>query len=135
MVSSPQAANANSKSALIVSETQINRIVVSRIVESTGMKTLSMTPLQALDLPHQQPFALVVIDGGPGIASAAEVVIRFSTGPHRADTERPGIIFLSTSTTLPDGIEPDSIDAVVAKPLTPDRLEAEISRLTNGMVT
>lgn len=133
MVSSSRAANANRKSALIVSETQVNRIVVSRIVESTGMKTLSMTLPQALGLSHQQQFALIVIDGGPGTASAAEVIRRFSTGPQLAEVGKPAIILLSTSMALPEGIETDAIDAVVAKPLTPDRLEAEVLRLTDGV--
>ncbi len=132
MVSSPRAANTNRKSALIVSETQVNRIVVSRIVESTGMKTLSMTPPQALGQPQQQLFSLVVIDGEPGMALAAEIIKQYSTGPHLTDAGKPAIIFLSTSMTLPEGIETDAIDAVVAKPLTPDRLEAEVVRLTSG---
>ena len=132
MVSSPRAANTNRKSALIVSDTQVNRIVVSRIVENAGIKTLSMTPPQALEQSAQQFFSLVVIDGEPGMASAAEIIKRYSTGPDLADAGKPAIIFLSTSMTLPEGIEANAIDAVVAKPLTPDRLEAEVLRLTDG---
>lgn len=131
MVSSSQAANTNRKPVLVVSEVKVNLIVVSRTVESTGMTTVAVTPLEALDVVQQQPFALVVVDGDPGMTAAVSVINRFSAGPHLDGYGKPPIILLSANADMPVGTASGAIDAIVLKPLTQERLEAEVLRLAN----
>lgn len=115
---------------LVVGLSQINRIVVSKIVERCGLKSVAEAPTSAIRvLPMLYP-GLVILDGGadnrdcdplmPGIVALRRVSGR----------DVPGVILLSNRTGDPQSLAlPAAVDAVVAKPLTTERLQPVIERL------
>lgn len=115
---------------LVVGLSQINRIVVSRIVERCGLRPVSETPQTAVRvLPMLFP-AVVVLDGGAGnrdcdAALPGIVALRRISG-----RDVPAVILLSNRncdlTELP-GL--GAVDAVVTKPFTPESLQPVVDRL------
>lgn len=117
-------------SVLVAGLSQINRIVVSKIVERCGLKPVAESPTTAIRvLPVLFP-AVVVLDGGvenrdcdvllPGITALRRVSGR----------DLPAVILLSNRTGDPQSLAlPAVVDAVVAKPLTTERLQPVIERL------
>ena len=115
---------------LVVGMSQINRIVVSKIVERSGLKPVSETPQSAIRvLPLVFP-GLIVLDGGPD--------------NHDCDVLAPGIMALRRISSrdipavilLPTGPAPSSAcrwwgrsNAVVPKPFTTDQLQPVVDRL------
>jgi len=115
---------------LVVGRSPINRVVVSKIVERSGLKPVSESPETAEKALQVFLPATVVLDGGadnrdcdgllPGIAT----VRRFAGGA------APSVILLSSRTGTPQSLGLSSIvDVVVAKPITPERLQPVIERL------
>lgn len=115
---------------LIVGKSQINRIVVAKIVERSGLKPVSETPVSALRvLPLMFP-ALVILDGGPdnkdcdGVVSGV-VALRRVSGRHV-----PAVILLSNRTGDPGSLSlGGAVDAVVTKPFTTEQLQPVVERL------
>ena len=115
---------------LVVGMSQINRIVVSRIVERSGLRPVTETPITAIRvLPLLFP-GLVILDGGvdnedctgvmPGI-----VALRRIAGRHV-----PAVILLSNRNGSPESLAlPATIDAVVAKPFNTDQLQPVVERM------
>ena len=117
---------------LVVGNSQINRIVVARIVERSGLKPVSETPVGAVRiLPLLFP-GLVILDGGPenkdcdGVAAGLLALRRVS------DKKLPAVILLSNrsgdAASLALG---GSIDAVVTKPFTTEQLQPVVDRLVS----
>jgi len=116
---------------LVVGKSSINRVVVSKIVEKSGLKPISELPEAAgKTLARQLPGA-VILDGGPDnkdcdpLMSAIDALRRASGKP------LPAVILLSTRNGTAESLGLSSVvDAVVAKPITPERLQPVIDRLT-----
>ncbi|RUU65383.1 response regulator [Mesorhizobium sp. M2C.T.Ca.TU.009.01.2.1] len=115
---------------LVVGKSSINRVVVSKIVEKSGLKPISESPEAAeKTLAGQLPGA-VILDGGPDnkdcdpLMSAIDALRRASGKP------LPAVILLSTRNGTPESLGLSSVvDAVVAKPITPERLQPVVDRL------
>jgi CheY-like chemotaxis protein len=115
---------------LVVGKSSINRVVVSKIVEKSGLKPISEPPEAAeKTLAGHLPGA-VILDGGPdnkdcdGLMSAIDALRRVSGKP------LPAVILLSTRNGTPESLGLSSVvDAVVAKPITPERLQPVVDRL------
>jgi CheY-like chemotaxis protein len=115
---------------LVVGKSSINRVVVSKIVEKSGLKPISEPPEAAeKTLAGQLPGA-VILDGGPDnkdcdpLMSAIDALRRASGKP------LPAVILLSTRNGTPESLGLSSVvDAVVAKPITPERLQPVVDRL------
>ncbi|PBC07577.1 response regulator [Mesorhizobium sp. WSM3859] len=115
---------------LVVGKSSINRVVVSKIVEKSGLKPISEPPEAAeKTLAGQLPGA-VILDGGPDdkdcdrLMSAIDALRRVSGKP------LPAVILLSTRNGTPESLGLSSVvDAVVAKPITPERLQPVVDRL------
>ena len=121
---------ADRSKVLVVGKSPVNRIVVSKIVEGSGLKPISESPEAAAKTLLSLIPGAIVLDGGadnkecdrlmPGIAA----VRRISGG------SAPSVILLSARNGTPESLELSSlIDAVVAKPITPERLQPVIDRL------
>ena len=116
---------------LVVGKSSINRVVVSKIVEKSGLKPISEPPEAAeKTLAGHLPGA-VILDGGPdnkdcdGLMSAIDALRRVSGKP------LPAVILLSTRNGTQESLGLSSVvDAVVAKPITPERLQPVVDRLT-----
>ena len=115
--------------ALVVGTSQINRIVVSRIAERAGLKVLSETPDSAgATLAARLP-GTVILDGGADNRECERLMESLAAQRRAAGGPTPFVILLST-TNPPDG-QPKggTIDAIVAKPITPERLQPLIQRM------
>jgi len=115
---------------LIVGKSQINRVVVAKIVERSGLKCESAIPEEtAQKLVSSRP-CLVILDGGAdnrdcdGLMAALVDLRRVSA------KDVPCVILLTNRAGTPEGVQIGSpVDAVVAKPITPESLQPVIDRL------
>ncbi|MET2828582.1 response regulator [Mesorhizobium shangrilense] len=115
---------------LVVGKSPINRVVVSKIVERSGLKPISESPETAAKTLRSLIPGAVVLDGGPdnrdcdGLLSGIEALRRAS------GRSRPPVILLSTKNGTPESLGLSSVvDVVVAKPITTERLQPVIDRL------
>ncbi|RAZ85678.1 response regulator [Mesorhizobium hawassense] len=115
---------------LVVGKSSINRVVVSKIVEKSGLKPISESPETAEKALAGRLPGAVILDGGADnkdcdrLMSAIDALRRASGKP------LPAVILLSTSNGTPESLGLSSmVDAVVAKPITPDRLQPVVERL------
>lgn len=115
--------------ALVVGTSQINRIVVSRIAETAGLKALTGTPEEAVSLLAERLPGVVILDGGADDRECERLMDSLAITRQPAAASPPFVILLSTTTTIP-GDHPGrgAIDAVVAKPITPEKLQPLIQR-------
>jgi CheY-like chemotaxis protein len=115
---------------LIVGNSQINRIVVAKIVERSGLKPVSENPVSAVRvLPLMFP-ALVILDGGPDNKDCDGVVAGVLALRRVSGKRLPAVILLSNRTGDPASLSLGSaVDAVVTKPFTTDQLQPVVDRL------
>lgn len=115
---------------LVVGNSQINRIVVSRIVERSGLKPVSETPVSAVRvLPPMFP-ALVILDGGPDNRDCDSVIAGVVALRRVSGKNLPAVILLSNRTGDPASLSlGGAVDAVVTKPFTTEQLQPVVERL------
>jgi CheY-like chemotaxis protein len=114
---------------LIVCSSPISRVVVSRIVEQTGLKTLCATPQHAVEtLSARQP-GLVILDCGPDHEEHHPVAPAIVDHRRASGSTLPLLIVLSTKRLQADSPFANIADAVVPKPITPDALQPKIELL------
>ena len=121
---------ANFDLALVVGSSQINRIVVSRIAERAGLKVLVETPDSAgATLASRLP-GTVILDGGADNRECERLMESLAAQRLAAGGRAPFVILLSNTNPAP-GQPPKggTIDAIVAKPITPDRLQPLIQSM------
>lgn len=118
---------------LVVGQSQINRIVVARIVERCGLKPVSETPVTALRvLPLIFP-GLVIVDGGPENADCEAVISGIAAMRRVSGAPVPAAILLSVRQGDPASLNlAQAIDAVVVKPFTADQLQPAVERVLAG---
>lgn len=118
---------------LVVGNSQINRIVVSRIVERSGLKPVCEPPSSALRvLPLIFP-GLVILDGGPDNRDCDSVAAGIESLRRVSGRNLPAVILLSNRTDDPAGSSLGGmVDAVVTKPFTTDHLQPVVDRLVKG---
>ena len=113
---------------LVVGNSQINRIVVAKIVERSGLKPVSENPVGAVRvLPLMFP-GLVILDGGPDNKDCDGVIAGVMALRRVSGNNLPAVILLSNRTGDP-ALLGGAIDAVVAKPFTTDQLQPVVERL------
>lgn len=115
---------------LVVGNSQINRIVVARIVEKTGLKPVTETPVTAVRiLPLLFP-GLVVLDGGADNRECDALTGGIAALRRVSGKDVPAVILLSNRTGDPETLAlPGVIDAVVTKPFTTEQLQPVVERL------
>ncbi|MBL8580102.1 MAG: response regulator [Mesorhizobium sp.] len=118
---------------LIVGNSQINRIVVAKIVERSGLKPVCEPPASAVRvLPLTFP-GLVILDGGPENRDCDSVVAGVVALRRVSGGRLPAVILLSNRMAAPAGPSLDSVtDAVVTKPFTTEQLQPVVDRLIKG---
>jgi CheY-like chemotaxis protein len=115
---------------LVIGRSQVNRVVVGRIVERAGLRPVLETPEEAerhlaSDIP-----GLVILDGGSDNRDCEALMERLALLRERSPDRTPAVIFLSTRKI--DGEELAKlvvVDAVVAKPILPEMLQPVVDRL------
>ncbi|WP_411908588.1 response regulator [Mesorhizobium sp. ES1-4] len=115
---------------LVVGKSPINRVVVSKIVERSGLRPISEPPdIAAKTLLTLVPGA-IVLDGGPDNKDCDHLMPGIETLRRASGKSLPPVILLSTMNGTPESLGLSNvIDAVVAKPITPERLQPVIDRL------
>lgn len=115
---------------LVVGKSSINRVVVSKIVERSGLRPISESPETAEKaLAGIMPGA-VILDGGPDNRDCDRLMPGIDALRRASGKALPAVILLSTRTGTPESLGLSSVvDAVVAKPITPERLQPVIERL------
>jgi CheY-like chemotaxis protein len=115
---------------LVVGNSPINRVVVSKIVERSGLKPIS----ESLDEAARTLLSLipgaVVLDGGADNRECDRLIPGIAAVRQASGKSMPSVILLSTRNGTPESLDLSSVvDAVVAKPITPERLQPVIDRL------
>ena len=116
--------------ALVVGKSQINRVVVSKIVERSGLKPIGETPATAVGaLPALFP-AIVIMDGGADNKDCDGLIPAILALRRISEKDLPAVILLSARSGSPETLDLSGmIDAVVAKPFTTDHLQPVVERL------
>jgi len=113
---------------LVAGNSQINRIVVSKIVERSGLKPVSEIPVSAVRvLPLLFP-GLVILDGGPDNKDCDSVIAGVVALRRASGRNLPAVILLSNRIADPAPVS-GMVDAVVTKPFTTDQLQPVVDRL------
>ncbi|WP_018426578.1 response regulator [Hoeflea sp. 108] len=127
----PQAPrSADLHQVLVVGRSPINRVVVAKIVERSGLKPVAEGPDTAAAALHKFAPGTVILDGGSDNRDcdglmASIMSLRLETG-----TRLPSVILLSTKPGTPESLSLSSaVDIVIAKPITPERLQPVVERL------
>jgi len=115
---------------LVVGKSSINRVVVSKIVEKSGLKPISESPETAGKALSGHAPCAVILDGGPDNKDCDGLVSGIDALRRASGKALPSVILLSSRAGTPESLGLSSvIDAVVAKPITPERLQPVIDRL------
>lgn len=126
----PVGRDANAAAVLIVGRSQINRVVVGKIVERSGLRPQSVAPEDAAGKLAEMEPRLVILDGGADNRDCEALMVRLVDQRRVSDKSYPRVILLSNRTGTPTGITLGSpVDAVVAKPITPESLQPVVDRL------
>ncbi|TPM38920.1 response regulator [Mesorhizobium sp. B2-3-4] len=115
---------------LVVGKSPINRVVVSKIVERSGLKPISESPDMAQKTLRTLVPGAIVLDGGPDNSDCNNLMPSIETLRRTSGKSLPPVILLSTKNGTPESLGLSNVvDAVVAKPITPERLQPVIDRL------
>lgn len=113
---------------LVVGSSPVNRIVVSRIAERAGFRAVCQTPGEAhLSLSGRLP-AMVIVDAGAQDRECEPLAERLVRLRHSVSGRlAPLVLLLGTgNAAAPQLCGRNVVDAVIAKPITPDRLQPVI---------
>lgn len=120
--------------ALVIGRSHVTCVVVSRIVERSGLKAVLAPPEGAAALLDASPPALIVLDGGADNRECDALAGPIAVLRGLSGRAAPAVVLLSNRNLrvpiTPSGPWPDGvIDAVVAKPITPEQLQPVVDRL------
>ena len=117
---------------LVVGKSPINRVVVSKIVERAGLKPISEAPEGAERALRAHAPGTIVLDGGADNKDCDGLIAGIAAA-RRTGGHAPAVILLSNRVGTPESLDlPNIVDAVVAKPITPECLQPVIDRLAGG---
>lgn len=123
----------NLSAVLVIGKSQITRVVVSKIVERSGLKPWSESPENAEHLLASLKPGTVILDGGADNCDCNQLLASIATQRSLSERNLPRVILLSTRTGTPENLTLGlTIDAVVAKPITPEALQPVVDRLVEA---
>jgi CheY-like chemotaxis protein len=115
---------------VIVGKSRINQVVVSKIIEGLGLKPVPETPETATKILLAMVPGAIVLDGGADNKDCDALMPTIAALRRASGQSRPSVILLSNRTGSPENLSLSGlIDVVVAKPITPDRLQPVLNRL------
>lgn len=110
--------------AIVVSRSQVNLIVLSRIVERARLKALACGPDVAGALIEGRDPLVVILDGGSDLHDCDAVLGPIAARKRLSGGARPHVVLLTMQNMKPETIDKGGlIDSLVAKPVTPERLQ------------
>jgi CheY-like chemotaxis protein len=127
-------ATENLSAVLVVGTSQITRVVVSKIVERCGLRPVAESPEAAGRVLLALKPGTVILDGGADNCDCDHLFDGLSAQRRISGRNVPRVILLSIRTGGTENIRHDSVvDAVVAKPITPETLQPVVSRLVEAV--
>ncbi|UVK41765.1 response regulator [Mesorhizobium sp. AR10] len=115
---------------LVVGKSPINRVVVSKIVEKSGLKPISESPEMAAKTLRSMIPGAVVLDGGVDNKDCDALMAGIDALRRMSGKSLPSVILLSTKNGTAESLGLSSVvDVVVTKPITTERLQPVIDRL------
>lgn len=115
---------------LVVGKSPISRVVISKIVERSGLKPISESPDTAARILRSLIPGVVVLDGGADNKDCDNLMSSIDALRRATGKSLPPVILLSTKNGTTESLGLSGIiDVVVAKPITPERLQPVIDRL------
>lgn len=115
---------------LVVGTSSINRVVVCRTVERAGLRALGETPENACHAMLRHRPGTVVADGGAKNCDCDAIAPGLAAERRRSGGQLPFVILLATVVASSEkSVLAGFLDAVIAKPITPERLQPTIERL------
>ena len=115
---------------LVVGKSPINRVVVSKIVEKSGLKPISETPEMAAKTLRTLVPGAIILDGGADNKDCDALMSGIDAMRRISGRSRPAVILLSTQIGTPESLGLTGVvDVVVTKPITTERLQPVIDRL------
>lgn len=114
---------------LVVGSSPVNRIVVSRIAEQAGFRAACRPPDAAAACLSGRLPAMVIVDGGAEDREYEPLAQRLADlrRPVATSRQAPLVVLLGKGgATVPHLCGRNIVDTVVAKPITPDRLQPVI---------
>ncbi|RWN45737.1 MAG: response regulator [Mesorhizobium sp.] len=115
---------------LVVGKSPINRVVISKIVERSGLKPISESPDTAARILRSLIPGAVVLDGGADNKDCDNLMSSIEALRRASGKSLPPVILLSTKNGTTESLGLSGIiDVVIAKPITPERLQPVIDRL------
>ena len=107
-----------------------SRIVVSKIIEKSGLKPISETPEAAATILRSVFPGTVILDGGADNRDCQGLIARLASLRSACRHGAPSVILLATKSHCEaDPAALAAVDAVVAKPITTEMLQPVIDRL------
>lgn len=130
MHASPEQHAENLNQVLVVGKSPVNRVVIAKIVERSGLKPVSESPEQAAKSLSSLVPGMVILDGGAGNNDCDQVLALLRDRRRVSAKNLPAVILLSTATADASALTANpGVDAVVAKPITTETLQPTIDRL------
>ena len=127
---SADATEDNLSAVLVVGKSQITRVVVSKIVERSGLRPISESPDNAERMLSALRPGTVILDGGADNCDCNHLFAAISARRRVSERKVPRVILLSNRIGTPQGLAlAHAVDAVVAKPITPESLQPVVDRL------
>jgi CheY-like chemotaxis protein len=121
---------ANLAAVLVIGKSNITRVVVSKIVERSGLRPVSESPEDGKRALSSVMPGTVILDGGADNCDCNHLYAYLSDQRRASGGNVPRVILLSTRTGTPDTLSLGPVvDAVVAKPITPENLQPVVDRL------
>jgi CheY-like chemotaxis protein len=124
----------NLAAVLVVGRSQITCVVVSKIVERSGLRPVSESPETAQRALAALRPGTVILDGGADNRDCQHLLASLSALRRVSERDVPRVILLSNRIGTPDSLSlAPIVDAVVAKPITPERLQPVVLRLLEAV--
>lgn len=118
---------------MVVASSSINRVVVTRIAERAGLKAVSTAPTEAEAVLSALRPGAVILDGGADNCECDALIGDLVALRRSRQTTVPAVIFLTTANSGMQRLASSgAVDAVVAKPITPESLQPILLKLIEG---
>lgn len=117
-------------SVVAVGNVPVNLVVVTRVAERARLKAVALSPGDALRCLTLLKPIILVVDGGADNQECDTLIDTIDHCRQSNGQGHPRLLFLSTAPkTEKQSLLHPVIDAVVAKPIVPERLEALLTSL------
>ena len=115
---------------LVAGRSNVTRVVVMKIVERCGLRSISATPETAIYALRDRIPHAVILDGGISNHDCDRLIEDINALCDRKGSPTPPVILLSNRTGTRETLDLSVlVEAVVPKPITPETLQPVVERL------